>query len=111
MTLVITPWLCLWLLSSEELKALSLLISSLSLTSQGSGSYHPISQGSVCCDSLRGAGVQPLVPWTGWGPHAPLLLELRTELVDKESLLGRVFRTAGCWEPVPPQEAEVTWGR
>lgn len=37
--MVITPWVCLWSLSSEELKALSLPISSLSPTSQGSGSY------------------------------------------------------------------------
>lgn len=57
--LLIIPWVCLWLLSSEELKALSPLISSPSLTSQGSGSYQaltPISQGSGCCDSWPGCG-------------------------------------------------------
>lgn len=41
MTVVIIPWICLWALSSEKLKALSLPISSLSPTSQGSVSYYP----------------------------------------------------------------------
>lgn len=49
--LVITPWICSWL-PSEELKALSLLISSLSPNSQRSGSVTPVSQVSVCCESL-----------------------------------------------------------
>lgn len=44
MTVVMIPWLHGWFLSPEELKALSLPISSLSLTSQGSGSsYLPFS--------------------------------------------------------------------
>lgn len=42
-----TPWICLRFLSSAELEALPLPISSLSLTSQGSESIIPISQVSV----------------------------------------------------------------
>lgn len=40
MAVVITPWIGLWSLSSEELKGLSLPISSLSPSSQGGGSYY-----------------------------------------------------------------------
>lgn len=62
MTVIIIPWLCLWSLSSEELKALFLPISSLSPTSQGSGPIMPVSQVCAWCDSLCGSGARLLVP-------------------------------------------------
>lgn len=64
---VMTPWICLRFLSSAELEALPLPISSLSLTSQGSESIIPISQVSVS------SGAYLLVPPPGHGPRASLL--------------------------------------
>lgn len=67
-----TPWICLWPLSSEELKGLSLPISSLSRLPREVGLIISISQMSVCHDSLRGSDTRLLAPPGLGGAHAPL---------------------------------------
>lgn len=119
MTVEIILWLCLWFLSPEELKALSLPISSLFPTSQGSGSYYPLSWVSGCSDLPFGSGAHLLLPRPWQGPRASPSLALGLEhpisWKTKKAWLtakGPLDRRAGQGEgELRHQRKQREWGR